>query len=346
MSKPMRLQFSRRNVRWGRPPRPDVPPEAIAAPDLARQIRHWLAWLRDERRSSPHTLATYRGDLWAFLAFLARHKGVLPSLDTLRRLERTDLRAYLLDRGGRGLLASSTARAFAVERSFFRFLVRREVISAAPVLAMRTPKVPHGIPKALTEAEVMDAIEGTGKLHKVPWMATLRPWIAKRDRALLMLFYGCGLRLAEALSLKRADLTAAQSGRLVVTGKGEKDRMVPVPPIVADALAEYVAACPYRHDPLFLGTRGGPLHPRLVQQLMERLQLVLGLPETATPHSLRHSFATHLLGAGADLRAIQELLGHASISTTQRYTDVDEAGLMAVYEKAHPRAALPRQTEE
>jgi integrase/recombinase XerC len=171
-------------------------------------------------------------------------------------------------------------------------------------------------------------------------MAALRPWIAKRDRALLPLFYGCGLRLAEALSLKRADVSAAQSGRLVITGKGNKDRMVPVLPVVAEALADYLAACPYRHDPLFLGSRGGPFHPRLVQQLMERLRLALGLPATATPHSLRHRFATHLLGAGGDLRAIQELLGHASISTTRRYTDVDEAGLMRAYERAHPRANL------
>ena len=181
---------------------------ALPTPDLARQIGQWLSWLRDERRSSPRTLAAYRGDLWAFLAFPARRKGVLPSLDALRRVERADLRAFLLDRGRRGLLANSTARALAVERSFFRFLVRREVISAALALAMRTPKVPHSVPKALTEAEVLDAIEGTGKLNRVAWMATLRPWIAKRDRALLTLLYGCGLRLAEALSLKRDDVAA------------------------------------------------------------------------------------------------------------------------------------------
>jgi integrase/recombinase XerC len=175
----------RRNVRWGRPPRPEVPPEAVAAPDLARQIRKWLAWLREEGRYSHHTLAAYQSDLWALLAFLASHKGSLPSLDTLRTLERVDLRAYLLDRWRRGFLASSTARAFTVERSFFRFLVRRKIINGAFVLWMRIPKVPESVPKALTVAEAMDAIEGTGKLHKAPWMATLRPWIAKRDRALL-----------------------------------------------------------------------------------------------------------------------------------------------------------------
>ena len=338
--------MERRNVRMGRPPQPEVPPEAIAAPDLARQIRQWLAWLQIERRYSSHTLAAYRRDLWAFLGLLALQKGALPSLDTLRHFERVDLRAYLLDRAQRGLKASSTARAFAVIRSLFRFLLRRGLLTNAPVLAMRTPKVPYGVPKALTEAEAMDAIEGAGSLSRAPWMPTLRPWIAARDRALLMLFYGCGLRLAEALSLKRSDVALAQSGRLIITGKGEKQRMVPVLPVVAESMAEYLAACPYRRDPLFLGTHGGPLHPRLVQQLMERLRLKLGLPATATPHALRHSFATHLLGAGGDLRAIQDLLGHASISTTQRYTDVDEAGLMAVYDRAHPRARVPASSKD
>jgi integrase/recombinase XerC len=327
-----------RNVKWGRPPLPDVPPEAVAAPDLARQIRQWQSWLKNERRYSSHTLAAYRRDLWAFLNFLALHNGALPSLDMLRQFRQPDLRPYLLDRSRRNLKPSSTARAFAVVRSFFRFLLRRNLIAAAPILAMRTPKVPHGVPKALTEAEAIDAIDGTSQISKAPWMSRLRPWIAIRDMALLLSLYGCGLRLSEALSLKRSDVAAAQRGRLVITGKGDKQRIVPVLPIVAEALAEYAAARPFKRDPLFRGTRGGPWHPRLVQQMVARLRLKIGLPETATPHSLRHSFATHLLAGGGDLRAIQELLGHASISTTQRYTDVDEAGLMAVYDRAHPRA--------
>ncbi len=327
-----------RNVKWGRPPLPDVPPEAVAAPDLARQIRQWLAWLKNERRYSPHTVAAYQRDLWAFLNFLALHNGALPSLDTLRQFGRPDLRPYLLDRGRRNLKASSTARAIAVIRGFFLFLLRRSLIASAPMLAMRTPRVPYGVPKALTEAEAIDAIEGARNVGVAPWMPRLRPWIAVRDRALLLVFYGCGLRLSEGLSLKRSDVAAAQRGRLVITGKGDKQRIVPVLPVVAEALAEYAGACPYKRDPLFRGTRGGPLHPRLVQQLLERLRLKIDLPETATPHSLRHSFATHLLGAGGDLRAIQDLLGHASISTTQRYTDTNEAGLMAVYDRAHPRA--------
>jgi integrase/recombinase XerC len=177
----------------------------------------------------------------------------------------------------------------------------------------------------------MDALDNIGELAG-------EPWIAKRDTALLTLLYGCGLRLGEALSLTRADVKAARAGRLTVTGKGRKQRVVPVLAIVAAALDDYLAACPFKHEPLFLGARGGPLHPRIVQDRLQRLRLLLGLPVTATPHALRHSFATHLLAGGGDLRAIQELLGHASLSTTQRYTDVDAAGLLAVYERAHPRA--------
>jgi integrase/recombinase XerC len=327
-----------RNVKWGRPPLPEVLPEAVAAPDLALQIRRWQEWLKSERRYSPHTLAAYRRDLWALLKFLAIQNGAVPSLDTLQEFGPRDLRPYLLDRGRRNLMASSTARAFAVVRSFFRFLLRRNVIANAPVLAMRRPKVPHSVPKALTEPEARDSIESAGKLHRVSWMPRLRPWIAAGDTALVLLFYGCGLRLSEALSLKRADVAAAQRGRLVVTGKGHKQRIVPVLPVVAETLADYARLRSGDAEPLFLGTRGGPLNPRLVQGMLKRLRLKIGLPETATPHALRHSFATHLLGAGGDLRAIQELLGHVSISTTQRYTDVDEGHLVRVYDKAHPRS--------
>jgi len=322
----------------GRPPQPEVPAAAIAAPDLAMPILRWLEWLKVERRSSPHTLAAYRRDLWAFLQFLGRHFGALPSLQTLRCLSRADLRAYLLDRNKRVLAPSSTARALAVVRGFFRFLARQDLVNNPAIRQARNPKVPHCVPKALSEAEALDAIRSVGSVSQVAWLPDRRPWIVKRDAAILMLLYGSGLRLGEALSLKRVDVKAARRGRLVVTGKGDKQRMVPVLPIVADAIDDYLAACPYEHDPLFLGTRGGPHCARRVQLLMQRLRLHLGLPESATPHSLRHSIATHLLGNGGDLRAIQELLGHVSISTTQRYTDVDAAGLARVYEAAHPRA--------
>ena len=310
---------------------PEALTSPVAAGDLAEQFAEWRRWLADERRASPHSLAAYERDLAAFLAFLARHRGELPCLDSLKRLDRADLRAYLADRGRRGLQASSTARALSVLRGFFRFLARRGVVENAAVLAMRNPKLPKPVPKALTDTEAIYAIEGVVDLAH-------QPWIAKRDVAMLTLLYGCGLRLGEALALKRADLVSARSGRLVVMGKGRKQRVVPVLPVVAAALADYADALPYRGDPLFRGARGGPLNPRLVQGLLQRLRLLLGLPASATPHALRHSFATHLLAGGGDLRAIQELLGHASLSTTQRYTDVDAAGLLAVYERAHPRA--------
>ena len=305
-----------------------------AAGDLAEQIAAWLAWLQAERRASPHSLDAYRRDLAGFIGFLAEHRGEPPSLAGLARLDRNDIRAWLTARAARGLMASSTARAFSALRGFFRFLARRGLVDNATVLTMRNPKTARSVPKALTAAEADDALDGIGELSD-------EPWIAKRDTALLTLLYGCGLRLGEALALARADLGAARAGHLTVTGKGRKQRRLPVLPIVAQALDDYVAACPYRHDPLFLGVRGGPLNPRIVQDRLQRLRLLLGLPATATPHALRHSFATHLLAGGADLRAIQELLGHASLSTTQRYTEVDAAALMAIYDRAHPRAKRP-----
>jgi integrase/recombinase XerC len=323
--------MARRNVLIGRPPLPIVPPGAVAAPDLARPITRWLAWLEIERRCSVHTISAYRIDLWAFLSFLAQHLGCLPSLADLRALTGTELRAYLVDRHRRELCASSTARALAVVRGFFRFLARQELVNNSVVAALRNPRLPHSVPRALSRQDAFDTLEG------VEYVSS-KPWIAKRDAALMALFYGCGLRLAEALSLKRSDAAAAQRGQLIITGKGNRQRMVPVLPFVAEALEDYIVACPFNRDPLFRGSRGGPLHPRIVQEMVVRVRMALGLPETTTPHALRHSFATHLLAGGGDLRAIQDLLGHVSISTTQRYTDVDEGMLVGVYEAAHPRA--------
>ncbi len=308
-----------------------TPVAFLAAADLREQIDDWRAWMAGEKRASPHSLAAYERDLAAFLAFLAEYQGAPASLATLRKLDRGGLRAWLAHRAGRSLKASSTGRALSVLRGFYRFLAQRKLVENAVVLGLKNPKMPKAVPKALTAAEADDAIAHIGELSD-------EPWVAKRDAALLTLLYGCGLRLGEALSLTRRDHLAARSGRLKVTGKGRKQRIVPVLPVVAAALDDYVAACPHRHDPLFLGVRGGPLNPRIVQGGLQRLRLMLGLPASATPHALRHSFATHLLAGGADLRAIQELLGHASLSTTQRYTDVDAAGLMAVYDRAHPRA--------
>jgi len=304
---------------------------APAVVALGEPIDAWRNWLKSERRAAPLTLAAYERDLFGFLTFLAEHRGEPQTLESLRDLGRADLRAWLASRSRRGLIASSTARALSVVRGFFRFLARRGLVENATVLGLRNPRLAKPVPKALSESEAMDALNDIGALSD-------EPWIAKRDVALLTLLYGCGLRLGEALSLRRRDLKQARSGQLVVTGKRGKQRLVPVLAIVAAALDDYVAACPFKQEPLFLGARGGTLHPRIVQDRLQRLRLLIGLPSTATPHALRHSFATHLLAGGADLRAIQELLGHASLSTTQRYTEVDAAALMNVYEQAHPRA--------
>ena len=303
-----------------------------ATADLADAIARWQSWLADERRASAHTLAAYGLDLADFLDFIAEHRGAQPSLAELGALSAADFRAWLARRAAEPLMRSSTARALSALRGFFRFLDRRGLARNAALAAVKTPKLPKSVPKPLSAEDAgaaLDAVE-----------AARAPWIGKRDAAILTLLYGCGLRLSEALGLTRRD-APLEPGALAVTGKGNKTRQVPVLPQVADAVADYVAACPWRlapDEPLFRGARGGPLHPRLVQQRMQQLRAALGLPETATPHALRHSFATHLLAGGGDLRAIQELLGHASLTTTQRYTAIDAERLIAVYDQAHPRA--------
>ncbi|MGH7094433.1 MAG: tyrosine recombinase XerC [Stellaceae bacterium] len=300
--------------------------------ELRATIGLWAAWLAGERRASPHTVAAYGRDLAGFLDFLAGHIGECPSLALIARLAPTDFRAYLAHRTGDGIERTSLARALSVIRGFIRFLDRRHLGGNSALAVLRAPKLPHSVPKPLTVADAVETVEAAAALP-----ASL--WQGKRDAAVLTLLYGCGLRLSEALGLPRAAAPLGEA--LTITGKGRKQRLVPVLPAVRQAVDDYLAACPYcppPDGPLFVGARGGPLHPRLVQGQMAALRLYLGLPETATPHALRHSFATHLLGGGGDLRAIQELLGHASLSTTQRYTSVDTAHLLAVYDKAHPRA--------
>lgn len=305
-----------------------------ATEDLQAAIGLWLAWLSGERRASAHTVAAYARDLAFFLGFLAEHLGELPSLSTIGTLRVADFRAYLARRAQDGIGHASSARGLSVLRGFARFLQRRGLASATALTALHSPKLPQGLPKPLT---IDDAAETLGSAEGI----AISRWQGKRDTAVLALLYGCGLRISEALGLTR---TAAPLGdMLAISGKGGKLRLVPVLPAVRDAVADYLDACPFnlaREGPLFVGARGGPLNPRLVQRQMASLRDFLGLPETATPHALRHSFATHLLGGGGDLRAIQELLGHASLSTTQRYTQVETERLLAIYDAAHPRARL------
>ena len=305
-----------------------------AAPDLAAAMEDWLSWLRHERRASEHTVAAYGRDAASFLAFLAEHRGELPALAALAGLSPADFRAWLAARVRDGLARSSTARALAVVRNLFAWLHKRGLAENPAIGAVRTPKVPRSVPKALSAEQAADTLDAVGALDE-------RPWVAKRDTAVLLLLYGCGLRIGEALSLRRSEAPAPGQDGLVITGKGGKQRVVPLLPLVSEAIADYLAHCPHRladQGPLFVAIRGGPLGARPIQARLKSLRPLLGLPETATPHALRHSFATHLLAGGGDLRAIQELLGHSSLSTTQRYTAVDPAALLSVYERAHPRA--------
>jgi len=308
--------------------------EVPAAPEVRTEIARWLGYLGAERRMSAKTLEAYRRDVGQFLGFLAEHLGGAPTLKQLAKLTPADIRAFMAARRSDGVGNRSLMRVLAGIRSFARFLERNGKGKVAALSAVRSPKLPKTLPKPLAVSAATQ-ITDTG-LRKGE---TREPWITARDAAVLALLYGSGLRISEALGLKRKHATGADS--LTVTGKGNKARMVPVLPQVNKLIADYVALCPYDlppDGPLFVGARGGPLSPRIVQLAMEWLRGALGLPDSATPHALRHSFATHLLSRGGDLRAIQELLGHASLSTTQIYTAVDSERLLEVYASAHPRA--------
>jgi integrase/recombinase XerC len=307
------------------------------APDVAAEISRWLGYLNAERRMSPKTLEAYRRDVGQFLGFLAGHLGGAPGLRELAALTPQDVRAFMAARRADGIGSRSLMRGLAGARSFARFLERNGKGKVGALSAVRAPKVAKTLPKPLAigaAKRIADVGLRTGEGRP--------PWILARDAAVLALLYGSGLRLSEALSLKRKDVPAPNVGdSITVIGKGNKQRMVPVLPQVLEAVAAYLALCPIviaPDAPLFVGERGGPLSPRVVQLTMTRLRGALGLPDNATPHALRHSFATHLLARGGDLRAIQELLGHASLSTTQIYTAVDTDRLLEAYRNAHPRA--------
>ncbi len=292
----------------------------------------WLEYLRHERRLSPLTLAAYGDDVASFLGFLTLHRGGAATAASLGTLKAADMRAWAAERRAKGLGPRGLARALAALRSFFRFLHRREGIANAEIGLVRTPKLPRTLPKPLAAPRAADVLAEAGEVREAAWEQA-------RDIALLTLLYGAGLRIGEALSLKGADAKLGEALRVV--GKGRKERVVPVIGPAREAVARYAALCPYAltpKGPLFFSTRGKPYSARMAQALMQNLRGRLGLPATATPHALRHSFATHLLENGGDLRAIQELLGHASLATTQKYTAVDSARLMAIYENAHPRA--------
>jgi integrase/recombinase XerC len=308
---------------------------------LAEAREAWRDWLRSERRLSGNTLTAYEHDVASFVEFVTKYLGAPPTLAQLGTLKPAEFRAWLADRAHRGLARTSTARAFSSVRSFFRFLDKRDLAHNASIGAIQTPKLPRSVPKALSERDMEEFLEQ-------PTAADRDDWTGPRDTAVLLLLYGAGLRIGEALALSKGTVDGLlDNGQdtLAITGKGNKTRLVPLLPAALDAMRAYRDACPFMpalgpRDAFFLGARGAPLDPAIVQKRVRDLRRALGLTEQVTPHALRHSFATHLLAAGGDLRTIQELLGHASLSTTQRYTDVDSARLSAVYRAAHPRAKV------
>ncbi|UPK26864.1 tyrosine recombinase XerC [Bradyrhizobium sp. 195] len=309
---------------------------ASADPSIAQEITRWLSHLGAERRLSPKTLEAYGRDLRQCLDFLCAHWGERVTLKRFAALEATDVRAFMAMRRADDIAGRSLMRALAGLRSFGRFLEREGNGKVGALSAIRAPKVAKSLPKPLPMASakrLADADERAGEDRET--------WILSRDAAVMALLYGSGLRISEALGLKRREVPRPGEGDvLVVTGKGNKTRMVPVLQNVLELVQQYVAMCPYSlpaDGPIFVGARGGPLSPRIIQLAMERLRGALGLPDSATPHALRHSFATHLLSRGGDLRAIQELLGHSSLSTTQVYTGIDSERLLEVYASAHPR---------
>ncbi|MDX7953658.1 tyrosine recombinase XerC [Lichenihabitans sp. Uapishka_5] len=307
-----------------------------ADPALALEVQAWLVGLGAERRLSPKTVEAYRRDLGQFLGFLAGHTGEALTIAGLTALTVADLRSFLAFRRRDAIAPRSLMRALAGLRSFARHLEREGFGNAPAFAAVATPKLPRSLPKPIAVGPARSLADPDTRAGEA------RPdWVLSRDAAVLGLLYGAGLRISEALGLRRHAAPVGGLDHVTVLGKGQKTRMVPVIAPVRAAIERYLAQCPHAladDGPLFVGSRGGPLSPRIIQLAMERLRGALDLPPTATPHALRHSFATHLLSRGGDLRSIQELLGHASLSTTQIYTAVDAARLVAAYRDAHPRA--------
>ena len=301
--------------------------------DLAAAVARWLAHLGGAANRSPETVEAYARDLGQFLSFLQTHLGYPPCLGDLARLDVKAFRAFMAARRKAGVGSRSISRTISALRTFFRWLEANTALQNRAVRRVAMPKIPHSVPKPLTKDKAAAVVASAPNADL--------DWLAARDTAVMLLLYGSGLRISEALGLLAKDAPVPGRDVIRVIGKGDKERMVPVLPVAQNAIKTYLSLSPYALDPdepLFRGAKGGPLSPRLIQLAIEKLRTELELPITATPHALRHSFATHLLSAGADLRQIQELLGHASLSTTQVYTEVDREHLLRVYDAAHPRS--------
>ena len=301
-------------------------------PGLRDALERWLAELASVAGRSEKTVAAYRLDVHGFLEFLQGYEGETLGVSAISRLDTRTMRAWMAHERGRGLSARSLARALSAVKGFVAWMAEREGFDPTGVLMRRAPRFKAKLPRPLEEDSARTLVEAVEQHARTPW-------VALRDQAVVLLLYGCGLRISEALGLRGRDVPLGETMR--IRGKGRKDRLVPVVPVARQAMDAYVDACPFEiegTEPVFRGVRGGALNPRQVQKLMATVRAQLGLPSSATPHAMRHSFATHLLNAGGDLRTIQDLLGHASLSTTQAYTAVDTTRLMEVYEAAHPRA--------
>ncbi len=300
---------------------------------LDQVVSAWLDHLTSERGHSDNTFRSYARDAEQFQLHIARVIGQAPVLLDLDQITTRTFRSFMAERRNQGASSRSLARSLSALRSFFRWLEAEDLLRNRAILQVTMPKVPRSLPRPLTELKAKDIVAARTE--------TDLDWVAARDNAVLLLLYGAGLRISEALSIRVQDRPTDRRNTIRIVGKGNKERLVPVLPITIDAIEAYLELCPYpleADDLMFVGVKGGPLSPRIIQLAVAKLREKLGLPHNATPHTLRHSFATHLLSAGADLRQIQELLGHASLSTTQSYTEVERERLLAVYDAAHPRA--------
>jgi integrase/recombinase XerC len=304
--------------------------------NIKEVLEKWQKWLALEKKASKHTISAYQGDIEHFILFLSTHLGHSPNLSSYKKLKHADFRSYLAKRSAEGISETSIARSMSTLRNFSRFLKLNGFIDTEIIKSVTTPKIPHSIPKAIRANDALAVISTAGALHQ-------DEWLKDRDKAIMMLLYGCGLRIGELVSLNAEDITTDQQKTIIikVLGKGNKERIIPVLGIISKAVEKYKMSCPIcikQKEPLFLGKQGRRINAGVIQREVRRIRRHLGLKESTTPHALRHSFATHLLSEGGDLRTIQELLGHSSLSTTQRYTEIDETRLMDVYATSHPRA--------
>lgn len=307
---------------------------------LAEQASRWFSWLASEKRYAANTLLAYETDLSNFFSFLSHYEGATVQTTTIGELPLSAFRAWLASRVKDGISATSNARALSVVRSFYRYCERQKWFKNPAIWSVRTPKKPRNLPRAVSLEQAFEALGAIGEPGDE--LTTPPAWILLRNRAVLYVLYGCGVRISEALSLQLKDIPVlGERTSIKVRGKGNKERMVPILPAVISTIQDYVDACPYGIEPegpLFKGMRGGPLRRAVFNEILIRLRGRLGLPDSATPHSFRHAFATHVLSDGGDLRSIQELLGHASLSSTQIYTKVENSGILAAYLATHPRS--------